>query len=161
MSSNPFQSPDAELHSEPELVGIEPIFSAKHVGFATYLGSPAAGGLLLWLNLRKEQTERSMVVAVVSILIMVASTLFAFYGPDASAPARGINMGLAWGYYAWAKKQSMSEELRLGRREQHSWWRVVGLSLLCVVAYIALMIPLVMVIDPEAAHEIMELVREL
>lgn len=161
MSSNPFQSPAADLHTEPESVVLPQIYSAKQVGLATYLGSsPVAGGLLLWLNFREKPSERPM-VAVITVLVMVGWTLFAFFGPDASAPARAINLAMGWGYYSWAKKQPMNDELRAVQREQHSWWRVLGLSLLCLFIYMALMVPMVMIFDPDMAGELMELMREL
>lgn len=159
MATDPFASPQATLESTPETVVQDRVYSPRQIGVATYLFSPLAGGVCMWLNLKDRPSER-LPVAVGTVVVIILVIALSVFTPD-EFPMRFINIGLAAGAYSWANKYDGGRFALLAvEGHQQSWWRLIGISLLCVLAYLLVIIPVLFAAEPELLGDLQALWAE-
>lgn len=135
---NPFQSPAAPLQ-EPSTTASTPLYSLGAAGIATFFGTPVAGSWVIAQNLKRlgrpKEVQAAWLVGLgITFLIFVLAWIL-----PANFPAAPINIAAVFAMLLYAK-QNTREAL-----ESHSAaggtyisnWRVVGISLLILLAMIA------------------------
>jgi heme exporter protein D len=144
---NPYQAPQPALSGKTAEVEAAnhtggsggrtfKFYSPGQVGGAAVLGTPMAGFWLLASNDRK-LGERFQAIRTLLLGVAITAVIFVFSSaPHNRIPAILIPVGYTWLIYQIANVQqgeSYQEHLSLGG-QKHSNWRVVGVSLICIIA---------------------------
>ena len=150
---NPYAPPRANVEGAgaipSQLVPAERLYSLGQITVATFLGSPLAGAWLMATNHKSlgqaEQAGKSMWLAVGgTLLLLVASTFLPERFPNSVLP-----VACALGFRAYAEatfgKDIKSHQAMGGPR--FSWWRAVGIALLCVVALLAVIMGVLVALE--------------
>ncbi|AZD38316.1 Permease of the major facilitator superfamily [Pseudomonas chlororaphis subsp. aurantiaca] len=147
---NPFQTPAAEL--QPPAASTAPLrlYSINAVGLATFLGTSLAGSYIIAANLkalgRESEVKKAWYVGIgLLVLMMVLSAVL----PE-SVPAVVFVLPPLFAMNTYARQLfgPVVIEHKLSKGPFFSLWRVAGISLLFMLAFVVALIPLVMLFNP-------------
>jgi len=150
MSDNPYAPPKARV-GEPVVRGLSEappearLYTQAQVAVAAFLGSPLAAGWLISRNhrtlARPDQANQALVVGIGATLALFVLRIVL----SDRIPLIALSVAGAVACRAWADAQfsTVLQRHRAAGGANYSWWRVVGLSLLCtaiivVVVFIVL-----------------------
>lgn len=143
MSSDPYKPPEARLSDGR--VGEEKLYSPGQVAGAAFLGGPLAGCWLMAANYSEFGNEgarrQTLIWGVLGTLAVLGLSLV--------LPARFPNSVLPVAYALVLRQAAVGlqgtqfEQHLAAGGQKHSWWRVVGISLVCLVVVLAMSIPFV------------------
>ena len=146
MSSDAYAPPEARLtdaRSAPEKV-----YSLNQMAVATFLGSPLAGCWLMRKNYGVFRDERggrqALLWGVLSSLAIIGLSIVL---PD-KVPNSGLPVlyTLAFRYIASGLQGPRLEDEQAAGPRKHSWWRVIGISVVCAFLFVAAATPIVLLI---------------
>jgi hypothetical protein len=150
MNSDAYKPPDARLiEARP---GVGKLYSPGQVSGAAFLGGPLAGCWLMATNYSEFGNQgarrQTLIWGVLGTLVAIGLSLV--------LPARFPNAVLP-AVYAIALRQvanrlqgpKFEEHLAAGG-EKHSSWRVVGITLVCLVVFLVMCVPFLFLL-PDAA----------
>ena len=143
MDRNPYAPPRSNVELTPSgsqtTLPASRLYSQKQIAVATFLGSPLAGGWFMATNYRELGQEALATQAVWwGIAGAFVMMFIAFLLPD-SFPNSVLPIACAVGMHSLAESKlggPIKEHLAAGG-PLFSWWRVVGVSLLCALILIA------------------------
>ena len=124
-------------------------YSALQIGIATLVGGPLAGGYLASRDYALfGEPDKGRVVIIVSCIIIVGLIYIGSVLPERT-PRSGLAFIVAIAYRAYA---SYALEPAIAHRKsegwlQYSWWRTLGLSLLFLVAILAIAVAAVSMLN--------------
>lgn len=121
------------------------LFSVRQITLASFLSTPAVGGLLMAhnhraLNKAGRAWRHIAVGAVATILLVIIHSVLL-----KKSPGTGLSLGMLIGTYYYAKHlqgEAIANHFRAGGR-QVSWWAAVAASVGCTVAVLVLAFVLV------------------
>lgn len=154
---NPFQSPTSELstHEAGRLVdGTQvtgKLFAPGHVGWATFLGSPFAGCVLLAINYQRMGKSSAANIAWIFAVAVIAGLLAASLVMVDQSPVQIANLILIFVMYHTAQSlqgRDFGRVMATGGTKA-STWAATGIGLLCLVAFAVVAIGLDVVFFPE------------
>jgi hypothetical protein len=152
MDENPYASPrvaEEQLAAPNAAAKSYRLYSPVHVGWATFLGSPIAGCILMAINYWRLGELKSGRLAIVCGFV-VSCCLFAvgFLLPE-RFPNSVLPLAFTWGMYGIAKSlQGDSFERHLeGGGQKASAWLATGVGLLCLVGVLVLLFGIVIVLE--------------
>lgn len=114
--TNPYQAPRS-TDALPSEYGPR-LFSPKQAGIATFLGSAAAGGIVLGLNAWRQGKPMHAVGYGLTGAVLVGLLIFVLPDSTPSGVTSGLNIGLAFGASALAKPAWESQP---PPRDQSNW----------------------------------------
>ena len=139
MDRNPYAPPrsNVELTSSGPQTTLRAsrLYSQKQIAVATFLGSPLAGAWFMATNYRELGKDALATQAVWwGIGGAIVMMFIAFLLPD-NFPNSVLPIACAGGMHALAESKlgSVIKEHRAAGGPLFSWWRVVGISLLCAL----------------------------
>jgi hypothetical protein len=143
---NPYSAPSIESAATKRLT----LYSPGQIAWASFLGSPLAGGILMALNYRRFGNSTAATLAFTAgllgtMLLMVIS----FFLPD-NFPGSIVPAAYTWGLYQSAK-QLQGDAYRTAIEQGSapaSGWAATGIGALCLIA-ILLVLLAVLFIAPE------------
>jgi hypothetical protein len=151
MNSDAYKPPEARLTDRRS--GDGKLYSSGQVGGAAFLGGPLAGCWLMAANYSEfgnDSARWQMLIWGVlgTLAVLGVSFLLPTRLPNALLPA----------VYAYTLSEladrlqgtQFDQHLAAGGRK-HSSWRVVGVSVVCLVVVVAMSIPFVVFLLPDAA----------
>lgn len=118
----------------------KPLYAVGHIATATFLGSPLAGCILMALNYRRIDPDKSVLTIILGILVTGIVLVFAFVLPDNFPNA--VLPAAYTGAMAWVAEKKQGSAIRAATaagEPKASHWRAVGIGL-------ATLIPLVLVL---------------
>ena len=145
MTSNPYQPPEAPLRPDAQIGhATSKLYSPRQVAGGAFLGGPAGVVYFLAANfraLRKRQAMKIMLSAGGGGMLVL---LVAIHFLPERFPYMLLNIAYVIVAYAVALKfqHSKQEIADSDRFAFHSNWRVIGLSLLCFVASLLVVVVL-------------------
>ncbi|AZC33603.1 hypothetical protein PUP68_29635 [Pseudomonas chlororaphis] len=146
---NPFQTPAAELQTPAATAPLR-LYSINAVGLATFLGTSLAGSYMIAANLkalgRESEVKKAWYVGIgLLVLMMVLGGVL----PE-SVPAMVFVLPPLFAMNAYARQLfgPVVIEHKLSKGPFFSLWRVAGISLLFMLAFVVALIPLVMLFNP-------------
>ena len=118
------------------------IYTARQVSFATFLASPIAGGLLMAHNARavgqSRQAYRYLGITMTATILVILLAIFVL--PERKPGDYLLPLLMAFAMEYWCRK--VQGEILAGGRypeaERASWWVIIGISLLVVLGFAAL-----------------------
>jgi len=134
---NPYAPPRAEVErAQPP--GPVAHYTPGQVGFATFLGTVLAGGLLLSANDRASGNPgRARQTLLLGIGFTVATFVVAFFLPD-NFPNIVIPLATTFAMRSWAQQRRAEWVRQHGEPEKQSAWRALGIGVLCLVLMVVL-----------------------
>jgi hypothetical protein len=162
MDENPYASPrvvDEQLAVPAEASAQSyRLYSPVHVAWATFLGSPIAGCILMAINYWRLGEPKSGRLAIV-YGVVASSCLCAlgFFLPE-RFPNSILPIAFTWGMYGIAKSlqgDSMNRHINNGGLKA-SGWRATGVGLLCLVGILVLLFAVFVVlavVNPDSLSE--------
>ena len=149
MDSNPYAPPKAAVADAVERLPTEVspdtmLYSVGQITLATFLGAPLAGGWLIARNYKAlgqpEKAGMNLFWSIVGTLVLIG---LAFVLPD-NFPNIGISVVSVIAVKSWADAQfgKLLGRHRAANGKVHSWWRAVGIGVLCL----AIMITAIMIV---------------
>jgi putative Ca2+/H+ antiporter (TMEM165/GDT1 family) len=145
--TNPYAPPTTECTPR----GSCKLYSPGHVAWATFLGSPIAGCVLLAMNYRRLGDMTAAITALVSGFIVTSLTLvIAFFLPD-NFPSSILSMVSTATMYQVAKSlQNNAYERHLAKGgSKASTWGATGVGVLCMVCILVVIFGVVIASPPE------------
>ena len=150
---NPFAAPRSDLGFRPEGPGYEDapefkLFSPGQATWATFLGSPMAGSVVLAVNYARLGNRRAawtaiIVGLVVTIIVLGTATVL----PD-SFPNSVLSGGYTLCLYMLAKSLQgnlVKRHLAIGG-QQASSWVATGIGIACLVVIFVIVVGIVLVL---------------
>lgn len=144
MDPNPYAPPKSNVElttsGSQTTLPASRLYSQVQIAVGTFLGSPLAGGWFLSRNHRELGQEplakQAMWIGIGGAIVMM---IIAFLLPD-NFPNSVLPIACAAGFHALTEKRlgGVIKEHRAAGGSLFSWWRVVGISLLCVAILLAL-----------------------
>jgi hypothetical protein len=143
MERNPYAPPKSNV--EPASSGSQTtlpasrLYSPKQIAVATFLGSPLAGGWFVATNYRELGQDalatQSIWWGIAGAIVMM---FIAFLLPD-NFPNSVLPIACAAGVYSLVESKlgGAIKEHQAAGGPLFSWWRVVGVSLLCALILVA------------------------
>jgi hypothetical protein len=152
VSINPYESPQTAF--EPVNAGKLPsfkLYTPGHVAWATFLGAPLAGSMLLAMNYRRLGEPTSAAIALVGgFLATTGLVVIGFCLPDnfpnMIIPIASL-LGMAY-LTRWLQGDSLANHLANGG-DKASGWGATGVGLLSLVVVLGIGVGLAMLL-PEA-----------
>lgn len=143
MDRNPYAPPRSNVEVTPSgsqtTLPASRLYSPKQIAVATFLGSPLAGGWFMATNYRELGQEALATQAVWwGIAGAIVLMFIAFLLPD-NFPNSPLPIACAVGMHALAESKlgGPIKEHRAAGGPLFSWWRVVGIALLCALILVA------------------------
>ncbi|MFO0819073.1 MAG: hypothetical protein U1A77_14100 [Pirellulales bacterium] len=144
---NPYSAPSIE----PAAPKQQTLYSPGQIAWASFLGSPLAGGILMALNYRRFGNSTAAALTftaglVGTVLLMVIS----FFLPD-NFPGSIVPAAYTWGLYQSAK-QLQGDAYRTAIEQggaTASGWATTGVGALCLIAVIMLLLAVLFVAPEE------------
>src|SRR5262245_60491991 len=103
MSQHPYAPPAAPV--APVTATMPKLFTPQHVAVAAVLGSPLAGGIVMWITLRRLSRNADATKALLGSLVLSAALFaLAFALPPEARGVAGIGIGAVLGLRYWAEK---------------------------------------------------------
>lgn len=152
--TNPYASPEADLAVQGDQGDVR-LYSPRHVAWATFLGSPLAGCVLMGLNFfRFGDSSTAWMTIGWGTLGTIVMFVVAFFLPD-NFPSVVIPAATTFGMFHLAKSlQGARYERHLAEGGQKaSGWAASGIAVLCLVVVLAAMLAVVMVMPEDAFVE--------
>ena len=144
-SPNPYASPVIESDRPDSTLRL---FSPGQIAWATFLGSPLAGCVLLSMNYRRNSNSSAAkktlaAGAAVTVVLMIV----AFLLPDA-VPSSALPIGCVFAMHQIAKslQGDIIEKHLLSGRTKASGWLATGIGFLSVVVILACLFAVLMVL---------------
>jgi hypothetical protein len=143
MERNPYAPPksnvDLTASGSQSTLPASRLYSQKQIALATFLGSPLAGGWFMATNYRELGQEALATQAIWwGIAGAIVMMLISFLLPD-NFPNSVLPIACAAGMHALAESKlgGPIKEHRAAGGPLFSWWRVVGIGLLCALILVA------------------------
>lgn len=140
-AENPYSIPAAPL-ADPALVSGR-LYKPVAVGLATFLGSPLAGAYILTQNLKHLGRSREVgTVWLIAVALLAVTMVCAFLLPE-NVPSLPFTVVQILAMSALSKHHTAVDLARHLERDGafHSNWRAAGISLLFILAILAVCIP--------------------
>ena len=135
--NNPYTPPPIDAS---QLSSSIHLYSSGHVAWASFLGSPVAGGILMGINyFRLRKPAAGYISLIVGLILAVGFMVLAFYLPD-GFPNSVLPIVSTLGMYQAAKLsqgEQYNEHLAYGGAKG-SAWVATGIGLLCMIIVLAL-----------------------
>lgn len=135
--NNPYSPP---VTTAPAPHSNFPLYSAGHVAWASFLGSPLAGGMLMAFNFfRLRKPLAGNVSLIIGLFLAIGLMVLSFFLPD-SFPNSVIPLAYTFGMYQATKLlqgDDYSEHLARGGRKG-SAWVATGVGVICLIIVVAL-----------------------
>lgn len=144
---NPYTPPVTESAVSPRIT----LYSPGHIAWATFLGAPIAGCVLMALNYRRFGNSTAANVALIAGLIgTIVLLAIAFVLPD-SFPNTVLPAAYTFGMYSCVKAlQGNAYEHRLANGgTKGSGWAATGIGFLCLVFMLVAIFAVVLVAPEE------------
>lgn len=150
---NPFAAPRSDLGFRPEGPGCEDapeykLFSPGQATWATFLGSPIAGSVVLALNYARLGNRRAAWMAIiVGLVVSVIVLWIAAILPD-SSPNSVLSGGYTLCLYMLAKSLQgnlVRRHLAIGG-QQASSWMATGIGIACLVVIFVTVVGIVLML---------------
>jgi 4-amino-4-deoxy-L-arabinose transferase-like glycosyltransferase len=155
MAINPYESPRLPPELQPLAPATAPrfkLYSPGHMAWATFLGSPLAGCVLLAINYQRLGESTSAMAAVVAgSIVTLATCTVGFFLPD-NFPSLVIPLALTFGMWAVGKalqRETVEQHLAKGG-EKASAWGATGVGVVVLLLVIGAIIFAAVVFLPEA-----------
>lgn len=148
MDPNPYAPPESQVTDVAGGAGLPPgtrLYSPGQIFLASFLGGPFAGAWLFSRNYRAFDKDRSAAQSLwIGLGFTVALAAVSFVLPK-NFPNLVLPLAYSFAlrYYAKAIFGKSFDEHVAGGGEKGSWWTVVGVAVLCVAAFLALVFALV------------------
>src|SRR5688572_20884645 len=143
MDRNPYAPPRSNVEVTPSgsqtTLPASRLYSPKQIAVATFLGSPLAGGWFMATNYRELGQEALATQAVWwGIAGAIVLMVIAFLLPD-NFPNSVLPVACAVGMHSLVESRlgGAIKEHQAAGGPLFSWWRVVGISLLCAAILLA------------------------
>jgi hypothetical protein len=143
MDRNPYAPPKANVEltasGSQTTLPASRLYSQKQIAVATFIGSPLAGGWFMATNYRELGQDALATQAIWwGIGGAIAMMFIAFLLPD-NFPNSVLPIACAGGMHALAESKlgGPIKEHRAAGGPLFSWWRVVGIGLLCALMLVA------------------------
>lgn len=133
MSQNPYATPAASLSTSP--AAPVRLYSPVQVAAGVFLGGPVGAVYFLRANfLALKDDERAQAALLYGLLFVIAAISLAFVLPK-NFPSMPLNIAYMFGARQIAETKQLSKQAIEDSAEYdfQSNWRVVGLSLLCLL----------------------------
>ncbi len=151
---NPYSPPTAESDLASASAFTSPkLYSATHVGWATFLGSAMAGSILMALNYyRMGRAGKGHLSLVMGAVCTIALMAFSFSLPD-DFPGLSLPLSLTVTFlgYVTAKslqKREVDDRIINGQGQYASGWAVVGIGLGSSVVTGAILFGIIILLFP-------------
>jgi hypothetical protein len=143
----------------PELPKQVALYSITSIGVATFLGGPLATGILAAINFRRFARGRA---ARVALLLGVLASIVLFGGifllpeeivnriPRTLLPAIYVPLAILW--MRQAQGAELAKRFSNGTARKASGWSTTGISVACLIAYFAVIVPIALVAPPFGFH---------
>jgi hypothetical protein len=136
--SNPYSPPTSDTSL---LASDIALYSPGHVAWASFLGSPLAGGMLMAINFfRLRKPLAGNVSLIVGLFLAIGLMVLSFFLPD-SLPNSVIPLAYTFGMYQATKLlqgDDYGEHLARGGRKG-SAWVATGVGAICLIIFVALL----------------------
>ncbi|MDX1802573.1 MAG: hypothetical protein R3292_00730 [Alcanivorax sp.] len=150
-----YRTPQAELQSggntRDTFAADSRPFKVSGIGIASLLGSAVAGGVLLYLNESKRgDTARGLSLLGLSVLILAIAIALAFALPP-QVPGLLFHLGQML-VMLQIGSLNQGDDLQRHQAQGHalaSNWKAVGLSILVMLALLAILFPAMLVFGPQ------------
>jgi len=121
------------------------LYNLNQIGLAAFLGSPAAGAWLIGHNYRATGKSREARVAIVAGF--AASFALIGLGLVIPRPPGGAALPFALAFatraIAGVRQGALIEERETAKLPFQSWWKVVGISVVILLAMVVCIVPFV------------------
>ncbi|MBU6238679.1 MAG: hypothetical protein KGQ51_12710 [Planctomycetes bacterium] len=146
--SNPYSPPNTNTSV---LASDFALYSPGHIAWASFLGSPLAGGMLMALNyFRLHKPLAGNVSLGVGLFLAIGLMVLSFFLPD-SFPNSVIPLAYTFGMYQATKLlqgDAFSEHLARGGRKG-SGWVATGIGVICLIIFVALLFAVLLSLPEE------------
>ena len=119
----------------PQQAGAQkPLYAVGHIATATFLGSPLAGCILMALNYRRIDPDKSVLTIILGVLVTGIVLAFAFVLPDNFPNA--VLPAAYTGAIAWVAEKKQGPAIRAAAaagEPKASHWRAVGIGLATLI----------------------------
>lgn len=120
------------------------LYSPRHIGIATFLGTPLGGLFVHSLNLRRRgQGVAATNAVLVGAGLTAAMILIGFVLPEAVGRALPIAAVIGIMQYAKREEPLFLEHLHCGGQAE-SGWKAAGIGLLSAIVVLMVLVPLVL-----------------